>query len=100
MGKQIRKELANLLTFCEGINCGYIEKGINEDGEYVTCNAIECPHSNEFINGWYEGMETGEQEGIRKVVEWADEVCMEHGMRKKRKCDKCWQAQQKEWGIE
>ena len=96
MGKQIRKELADLLTFCEGINCGYIEKGINEDGEYVTCNAIECPHSNEFINGWYEGMETGEQEGIRKVVEW---VNSRYTFSYAETSDKrAWQAQQKEWG--
>ncbi len=37
---------------------------------------------------------------LREVVEWADKVCMEHGMRKHRRCDKCWQAKLKEWGID
>lgn len=29
---------------------------------------------------------------LLKVVKWGDEVCMEHGMRKRRRCDKCWQS--------
>ncbi len=43
--------------------------------------------------------EFGKHVGIREVVEWGETVCMEHGMRKHRKCDKCWQAKPKEWGI-
>jgi len=28
---------------------------------------------------------------LRWFVEWGDEICMEHGMKKRRRCDKCWQ---------
>ena len=47
-----------------------------------------------------EQAEVAYKAGIREVVEWGEIICMEHGMRKHRKCDKCWHSQLKEWGIE
>jgi len=32
----------------------------------------------------------------KEWVKWGDEVCMEHGMKKRRRCDKCWQARKEE----
>lgn len=37
--------------------------------------------------------------GQEEVMKWGDVVCMEHGMRKQRRCDTCWQAKLKELGI-
>ena len=36
----------------------------------------------------------------KKLFEWGETVCMEHGMRKRRHCDKCWQQLKKDVGID
>lgn len=33
---------------------------------------------------------------LKQFIKWGDEVCMEHGMKKRRRCDKCWSSLQKE----
>jgi len=45
------------------------------------------------------GEKQGISKGIKEVMEWGETICMEHGMRKRRKCDKCWQAYKKSKGI-
>jgi len=39
------------------------------------------------------------QARVERIFTYGKEVCMEHGMRKRRKCDKCWQALEKQEGV-
>jgi len=41
--------------------------------------------------------------GIREVVEWSDDKCphcIGWNVKSRRKCELCWQAKLKEWGME